>query len=123
MITQIEVPHYIEESLPEIKSDLRRKEGVGTNTVYSSVQCLVDFTRRMVKEHNYNMTHRCFAVAAKLHAKGNDMVKSVLENVYVHSLSSLFCSCEDCKERNLVQAALPGSLHRVYVQQITKSGI
>jgi hypothetical protein len=123
MITQIEAPAYIENKLPEMKDNLQKKAGISTNTIYSAVQCLADFTRNMVEQHNYNMTKRCFAVAAKLHQKGNEMVKQVLENVYVYSLSSLFCSCENGKERNLVQAALPGSLQRLYVQQITKSGI
>lgn len=123
MIAQIEVPRYIEENIPGIRYDFQKKAGTATAAIYLSVQCLADFTRRAVKEHNYAMTRRCFAVAAKLHAKGDELVKSVLENVYVYSLSSLFCSCENCKERNLLQAALPGSLHKVYVQQITKSGI
>lgn len=123
MITQMEVPAYIEDNLPEMKENLQKKAGKSSNTIYTSVQCLADFTRNMVKQHNYSMTRRCFIVAAKLHVKGNEMVKQVLENVFVYSLSSLFCSCENCKERNVVQAALPGSLHKIYVQQITSSGI
>ena len=122
MITQNAVPAYIEENIPEISLDVK-KLASAANTIYLSVRCLTDFTHRMVKEHNYNMIRRCFAVAAKLHAKGNDTVKNVLESVYVHSLSSLFSNCETPRERNLVQAALPGGLHRIYVQQILKSGI
>lgn len=123
MIIQAQVPDYIGENLPEIKSDLQKAVGANAPTVYTAVKCLTDFTRVMVQDHNYPMVRRCLSLAGKLYTKGNDAVKNALENVYVFSFSSLLTGCESFQERNLLQAAIPGSLYQAYMKQVTAFGI
>ncbi len=123
MITQIQVPLFLEERLPEIKPALQKAAGPAVNTVFTAVQCLTDFTRRMIKEHNDSMTARCLSLAGRLYIKGNDVVRTAVENIYIYSFSSLLNSCDDCKQRNKLQAAMPTGLYKAYVKQITKSGL
>lgn len=123
MITQFEVPGYIEERLPELKPELQKRAGTAANTIGTALQCLADFTRRMVREHNTTMAGRCLSVAANLYSKGNETVKGTVENIYVFSFSSLLNSCDNYRDRAKLQAVLPGSLYRAYVKQVTHSGI
>lgn len=123
MITDARVAGYIEESLPEMKSELRKASARTTSTAYSAVQSLTDFTRLMVQNRNYSMVRRCLTLAGKLYVQGNDAVKNAVENVYVFSFSSMLTGCGDFREKNVVQAAIPGSLYRVYTRQIIRSGL
>lgn len=123
MITQFEVATYLENEIPEIKTDFQNATGPAINNIYLAIKCLAQFTRRMVLEHNDLMTRRCLTVATKLYKNGNNNVKNAVENIYVYSFSSLLNSCADGKARNKLQARLPVGLYKIYLHQVNSSGI
>ena len=67
MMNQSEVPAYLQDTLPEMKEALVKKE-VSSNIFdpYKSVQCLTEFTLTIAHNHNIKMLKRCFKVAEKI---------------------------------------------------------
>jgi hypothetical protein len=120
MINQYEVPAYLVDELPEIAKDL--KAFSPTLNIFKSIQCLANYTRSKLLQHDLKAMKKCFAVADEVYVNGNALVKTAIENVFVHSLSSLMNLCAN-EERKQVQAVMPLHLHTAYVQQILKSEI
>lgn len=120
MINQYEVPAYLADALPEIKEDLKNISP--TLNIFKSTQCLSEFTRKKVMQHDLMGIKKSFAIAEYLYTKGNPAVRDAIENVFVFSFSSLLY-IGNKNERLELQGLMPLSLHTAYVQQILKSGI
>ncbi|MEP6949317.1 MAG: hypothetical protein ABI863_08590 [Ginsengibacter sp.] len=122
MMNQFEVPAYLQDALPEMKKYLVIK-GVAVNLFdpYKSVQCLTDFTLKNAHNHNIKMLKRCFTVTERLYARGNEIIRNAITNVFIHSLSALFADCDSRAEKTEIQLMMPSYLHSAYVQQILKS--
>jgi hypothetical protein len=120
MINQYEVPALLVDELPEIENDL--KSFSPTLNIFKSIQCLANYTRAKLLQHDLKAVKQCFAVADEVYVKGNAMVKNAIENVFVFSFSSLMNLCDN-DERKQVQAIMPLDLHTAYVQQVLKQGI
>lgn len=122
MMNEYEVPSYLQDALPEMKEALI-KQGVAVDLFdpYKSVQCLTDFTLKNAHDHNIKMLKRCFLVAERLYIKGNEIIKTAINNVFIFSLSALFADCDSRSEKIKIQSVMPGYLYSAYVQQILKS--
>jgi len=120
MIDQYEVPAYLVGELPEISQDLKKFSP--TINIFKCVQCLANYTKRKLVEHDLVALKKCFAIADEVYVQGNALVKDAIENVFVYSFSSLMnlCSADDKKK---LQAIMPICLHTAYVQQILRSKI
>ena len=70
-------------------------------------------------QHDMHKVKRCFAVAEDIYAKGDALVRDVIENVFVFSFSSLLNSCSK-DEKIQVQGLMPLNLHTAYVQKVLK---
>ena len=119
-MNQYEVPAYLIDELPEIKEDLTSLSP--TFNILKSIQCLADYTRSKVVQHNEQAVKKCFSIAENIYAGGNSIVRAAMENVFVYSFSSLLNLGSRAEKREL-QALIPICLHTAYVQQILKSGI
>ena len=119
MINQYEAATYLLDELPEIKQDL--KSISPTLNIFKTIQCLTDYTRVKVMQHNLRVVKKCFAIADNIYATGNALVKDAIENVFVYSFSALL-NLGSRAEKRALQALMPICLHTVYVQQILKSG-
>lgn len=119
-MNQYEVPACMEDELPEIKEELSHV--ASSVNAFKALQCLADYTRKMVSLHNYSIVKKCFAVAEHIYDAGNAVVKNAVENVFVYSFSSIINRCE-AQERTQLHAIMPLSLYSVYVRQILRSGI
>lgn len=121
-MNQYEVPAFLQDTLPEMKEALVKKE-VSSDIFdsYKSVQCLTDFTLKIAHDHNIKMLKRCFSAVEKLYMKGNNMIKAAVENVFVFSFSRLLAGCADISERKRVQSIMPLNLYSAYIQQVLKS--
>ncbi len=120
MINQYEVPAYLLDELPGIAQEL--KTFSPTLNIYKTVQCLANYTKSKIVQHDLGTVKQCFAIAENIYVKGNELVRSAVENVFVFSFSALLNigSREDKKE---LQAIMPVCLHTLYVQQVLRSGI
>ena len=120
MINQYEVASYLVGELPEIKGELKRISP--TLNIFKSIQCLADYTRSKVEQHDLGIVKKCFAIAENINSMGNASVKDAIENIFVFSFSTLLNSGDKAENKSL-QAIVPICLHKAYVQQVLKSGI
>jgi hypothetical protein len=119
MINQFEVPMYLEEILPDIAPSL--KQSTHPVNVYQAVHVFLDYTFKKIKDHNYAVVKKCFALAEKLYSKGNNVVKCAVANVFVFSFSSI--PVHNTEEKRIVMGLIPGSLYSVYMHQVLHTGI
>ncbi|MEO5889490.1 MAG: hypothetical protein ABIQ31_04515 [Ferruginibacter sp.] len=120
MINQYEVAAYLADELPEINGNL--KKITPALNVFKSIQCLSDYTRNKVMQHDLRVVKKCFEIADNIYFRGNGLVRDAIENVFVYSFSSLF-NLTDRKEKKELQALVPMCLYTAYVHQVFKSGI
>ena len=117
MINQIEVPMYLEEALPEMGQDLSVNRKTNAYDIMNTVSAL---TFKHIKQHNFNIVKRCFKIVDKLYNKGNKVVKSAIENVFVYSFTKMFLSYP--AEKQTVLAMVPMTLYSLYINQIQHKG-
>lgn len=118
MISQIEVPAFIAAQLPQVSRELCHAGA--PLTAYQSIQVLTDYTKRMALEHDFKAVGKCMSLMGKLYEKGNTLVRSAVENIFIFSFSSLMCNC-NIVEWRMVQSYMPSELYAVFVQQVLKS--
>lgn len=117
MINQHELYAYIEEVLPEIKSEMIPDK---IDNPYTVMNALLKLTTKKTKEHKYDIVKKCFQVADRLYSKGNSVVRIAVENVFVYSFDGLFQSCN--AERRNVMALVPVTLYTLYINQHYQHG-
>ncbi len=119
-MNQYEVPAYLIDELPEIKEGLQNISPVFN--IFKSIQCLSDYTKTKLLQHNLGVVKHCFLIAEKIYSTGNNVVRGAIENVFVYSFSTLM-NISDKEEQKQIWALMPLNLHTAYVNQIFKSGI
>jgi hypothetical protein len=112
MITEKEVPEVLGEELPEMKIELDENN----ENIFNVFNCFYNYTKRCAEIGNINKLKLCFLIAAKLLRKGNNAVKSAVENVYVFSVSSLIEIVSPIQE--LVKNILPVNLKKACLKHI-----
>jgi hypothetical protein len=118
MLNQSQIPAYIAGQLPQISRDLT---GNGTTlTAWQSIQVLTDYTKRMALEHDFKTVGKCMSLMAKLYEKGNALVRTAVENVFIFSFSSMLYNC-NIVEWRIVQSYMPAELYAVFIEQVLKS--
>ena len=116
--TQTQIPAYIAGELPQISRDLNRNGA--QPSPWQSIQVLTDYTKRMALEHDFKMVGQCMRLMAKLYQKGNALVGTAIENVFIFSFSSMLYNC-NIVEWRIVQSYMPAELYAVFIQQVLKS--
>ena len=120
MINQYEVPAYLVDELPEIEQEL--KIFSPTLNIFKTVQCLANYTKSKIIQHDLGAVKKCFAIAENVYVKGNELVKGAIENVFVFSFSSLL-NMGSNEEKKELQSLIPLCLHTAYIQQVLKPGV
>jgi len=116
MISQEELPVFIEKSIPELLGVIKKNKC--TNT-YDVVRQMLTYTTSQVVKHNIADAKKCMTLAALLYQKGNIDVKNAIENVYVYSFSHAFFHDED--KRKEMMAIIPMQLYELYKKQVINS--
>lgn len=118
MFNQFEVPAYIAGNLPEMRTELALANA--STSAYQSIRVLTDYTRRMALEHEFKTVEKCMSLVQKLYQKGNNIVRSAIENIFIYSFSTLMSHCNSVEWR-IVQSYMPTELYSLYIQQVLKS--
>ena len=116
MITQLELPEYIEHEMPELGGICKKEQALNA---YDIVRHMLKYTKSQVIKHNLNAAKKCMALAEQLYHKGNNAIKNAIENVYVYSFSHAFFHDEN--ERKQIIDIVPPFLYRLYQQQVINS--
>lgn len=118
MITQFEVPNIIRDEIPPLSAipHICRQ----SVEVFASMQDLTDCARHSVEEHNFSLARKCFMLAEKLYQQGDNMVRMLVENIFVYAFHTFLP--RDNKERELVRMNIPPHLYNLYLNQVMSSG-
>jgi len=106
--------------IPEV-----RKEIAAVMTRKNPFQLITIFTRhtrKMIDQHNMSMIDKCMKLMDCLYYKGDQLVRTAIENIFVYRLGSMVATCDTAERRNIM-ASIPGNLYSVYVRQFYRSGI
>ncbi|WP_118974853.1 DUF7674 family protein [Taibaiella koreensis] len=119
-MNHFEAADLIAAEIPEV-----RKEIAAVITRKNPFQLITIFTRHtrhLIDEHNLFMVSKCMKLMDRLYYKGDQLVRTAIENIFVYRLGSMVATC-DVHERQHIMACVPGSLYSIYVRQFYRSGI
>lgn len=119
MMNQFEVSACLADKLPEMKTTL--KNTYATLNVFKAIQCLVNYTKQKLVQHDIPAVKNCLYVAEYIYSKGNKLVKNAIENVFIYSFSSLL-NMGTSDEKKQLQSCMPLHLYTAYVHQVLKPG-
>ncbi len=86
-ISENEISDILGDGLPEINRELEKI--AGAHHIGKTMLCFARYTLKCMETGNLNMLNACFNIAETLLSKGNQAVKTAVENVYVFSVSSV----------------------------------
>jgi hypothetical protein len=112
MITEIEVPLVLGEELPEIKIELKRNN----DNISNIFNCFYNYTKKCAEAGNINKLKSCFLLAEKFLKKGNNAVRSAVENFYINAVSTLIEIVSPVQK--LVKKILPENLKKACLKHI-----
>jgi peptidoglycan biosynthesis protein MviN/MurJ (putative lipid II flippase) len=116
MISQQELPQFIENSMPELSKISHNEQ---SHNAYAVVKQLLQYTTTSIARQNMNAAKQCLALADQLYQMGNNVVKNAIENVFVFSFShAFFHKDHNCKDALDI---VPESLYELYRRQLVNS--
>ena len=119
-MNQYEAAAQIADEIPEIQKEIVRAPVFGS--AYLSVKVLAAYTCNMLQQHQLRQVQRCMLLAEKIYNKGNQLVKTAIENVFIFSFSNMKVSCSR-QEWLEIQGKMPTVLFSLYIQQVMKPGV
>lgn len=119
-MNQYEVSAEIADKIPEIRSELVRPPVFGS--VYMSMKVLTIYTGKMLREHQLRQVEHCMKLADKIYNRGNSMIKTAVESVFIFSFSNLQGTCTR-REWQEIQTKMPMTLFSLYIQQVMKTAL
>ncbi len=115
MINQLELPMFLEDALPEISTELKLENN---KSAFNSINALTKLAHSKACVCDYATVKRCFSVADSLYGKGNNIVKTAIENVFVYSFTKMFQG----DRANTLRGMVPMALYSVYISQVCHRG-
>lgn len=118
MISQFEVSGLLRREIPSLANHYCPSKP--SLEVYAFMNYFSDYTREAVEHHEMGTARKCFLLADRLFRNGDRMVRTLIENVFVYSFSSMF-ECEK-EERANIRTLIPVGLYAVYIKQVNRTG-
>ena len=123
MISQYEAPRIIQSAFSKelnTKNSLMHSLNLDISLdLYESVYNLANITKKATQVRNFTLLKKCFLIADHLYSEGDRQVKSVLENIYIYSLSGCVAADKHCSA--VYKSLLPARFYSLYVHQIMDS--
>ena len=118
MITQFELPGILREEIPAMST--QALPGRASLEIYAAINSFSDYTKHAVQEHDLTLAGKCFALAERIYRNGDRLVKLLIENSFIYSLSSYMPM--EPSERKQIKAIIPAKLYDIYVKQVSHGG-
>ena len=112
MITEKEIPTVLAEKIPEMKNELEKNKF----NIFKVFNCFKSYTIKCAELGKISKLRSCFVIAEKLLRKGNEGVKSAMENVYLDFISSMIQIVSPIQEP--VKKILPATLKKACLKHI-----
>lgn len=118
MITQYEVPGLLREEIPSMT--IQPFPGRASLEIYAAINSFTEYTKHAVQHHNLSLAGKCFALAEKLYRNGDALVRLLIENSFIYSITSYIPF--NAEEKQKLKAVIPAGLYNAYLKQATQSG-
>ena len=119
MITQYDVYALLSQQIPQLAS--KPYPSRGSLIIYASMNYFTDFTRHAVEDHNFQQAKKCFALAEDLYLHGDAIVKLLIENSFIYSITPL--RSMNAADKFMTRAIIPEVLFTVYLKQAQATGL
>jgi hypothetical protein len=117
MITQYDAITIMKTSVPEIA--VKNYPSSVSLEIYATVIYFTDYTKQALVQHHYEEAKRCFQLAEKLYVNGDNIVRLLMKDSFIYSISSLISL--GSKNMFLVKALLPPALFGLFQKQLSSS--
>ena len=87
---------------------------------FASIHHFSAYTRHAVEEHDFPAAKKCFGLAEELYQHGDRVVRMLIENVFIFSLSSI--TPQGPSQKTLLKSIIPSALYRLYLKQVMSCG-
>lgn len=119
-MNQFEAADEIASAIPESKGDMA--DIIKTRNAYAVIKVFTRHIRHFVETDDQPVYEKSVKLLGKIYRKGDAMLRSAVENIFLFSLDSIVSSCLPNRKK-LYLSKLPSDLYTVYVRQIYRSGI
>lgn len=119
-MNQFEAVDEIVTIIPESRGDMA--EVMKAHNAYAIIKVFTKHIRYLVETNNQIVYEKSVKLLDKIYQKGDNMLQSAVENVFLFSLDSIISSCV-LNQRKVFMSKLPSNLYTIYVRQIYRSGI
>ncbi len=114
MITQFDVYAIVTEKIPQLaQQDYPCR---GSLMIYATINYLTDYTRHAIEAHNVKNIKSCFAIAEDFYLHGDNLVRLLIENSFIYSLSPIDEMC--AADKFLIRSIVPEVMLAVYNKQV-----
>lgn len=116
MIQQEQLPKMVQDTLPDLREDLR---DAGVNP-HSIIKLLRQHTVTAALRHNYNRVRQCLVLADRLHNEGCAAIRNAIANTYIYAVDRMMAESGYSKKW---AGLIPRGLYQLYLRQMFQSGI
>ena len=114
-MNQYEAAAEIADEIPEIQKEIVKAPVFGS--AYLCIKVLANYTLKMLRQHELKQVQESMLLAEKIYNKGNQLVKTAIENVFIFSFSAMKMACSR-QEWQEIQGKMPVNLFSIYIQQL-----
>jgi hypothetical protein len=120
MISRYEASQIIDSELKQKISRLNSNR-ISLNVdlsfdLYRSVHDLTEITQKAAGDYDFILLRQCFALAERLYNQGERLVKDVLENTFIYSVSRIIPAGK--MEQCVSKAIISKSFYSIYLTQM-----
>ncbi|SFW89664.1 DUF7674 family protein [Chitinophaga sancti] len=114
-MNQYEAAAEIADEIPSIQKEIVKAPVFGS--AYLCIKVLANYTLKMIQDHQIREVQHSMRLAEKIYNKGNQLVKTAIENVFIYSFSAMkmVCSRQEWQE---IQSKMPVNIFSIYIQQL-----
>ena len=97
-------------------------EAMKTKNPFKTIRIFSRHFKTIIDAHNLPMAEKCLRVIGRIYDKGDAVVKSAVEAVFIFSLDLLTTSCS-AAERNQIMSKLPIQVFTAYYRQVYRTAL
>lgn len=108
------LPEVISSGIPEVKQEVEK--ALYKQNEAAVLQVVVNFARDMLLKRNLSRVKWCVTYVGNVHEKGDDVVKAIIENLFVRSFNGMKRLCSPLEWQE-VCSKIPANLSTIYLRQ------
>ena len=115
MITQYDAITMLKTAVPAIAS--KNYPSSMSLEIYATVIYFTDYTKQALEQHHFEEAKKCFQLAEKLYINGDSIVRPLMGDSFIYSISSLMSP--GSKNLFVIKAILPPALLALFQKHLS----